>query len=114
VFHLGLGLEIGGDIHVYMGPSGYGFAIAPALGIHLPVHRAVLLGARLAPGFYKGATGAQRASFFLRAAFLVEILPHERVFLRLELPALTMIAGGDRQEPVVGFLEMDLGLGVRF
>jgi hypothetical protein len=109
-----VGLEIGGDIHVFMGPMGYGFGLAPALAVHLPVHERVLLGARLGIGFYKGATGSQRTSMIVRASMLTEFILHERVFVRLELPAFTLVAFGDRQVPAVGLLGLNAGVGFRF
>ena len=114
IVHRKAGLEIGGDIHVYMGPMGYGFGLAPALAVHRPVHERILLGARLGIGFYKGATGSQRTSMIVRASMLTELVLHERVFIRLELPAFTLVAFGDRQVPAVGLLELNAGLGVRF
>jgi hypothetical protein len=109
-----VGLEVGGDIHVMLGPSGYGFGLAPALSFHLPVHRIVFLGARLGIGFYKGATGSQRSSMLVRAAMLTELLVHERVFIRFELPAFTLLAFGDKAVPAAGFLELNAGIGFRF
>jgi len=114
VVHEKVGLEIGGDIHVFMGPMGYGFGLAPALAVHLPVHRMILLGARLGIGFYKGATGSQRTSMIVRASMLTEFILHERVFIRLELPAFTLVAFGDRQVPAVGLLGLNAGVGFRF
>ncbi len=109
-----VGLEIGGDIHVFMGPMGYGFGLAPALAVHLPVHERIYLGARLGIGFYKGATGSQRTSMIVRASMLTEFVLHDRVFLRLELPAFSLIAFGDRQVPAVGLLGLNAGVGFRF
>jgi hypothetical protein len=109
-----VGLEVGGDIHVFMGPMGYGFGLAPALAVHLPVHERILLGARLGIGFYKGATGSQRTSMIVRASMLTEFVLHDRVFIRLELPAFTLVAFGDRQVPAVGLLGLNAGVGFRF
>jgi hypothetical protein len=108
------GLTVGGDINVYLGRSGYGFGMAPALGLHLPVHRILCLGARLSIGFFKGATGRQRASLLVRAVMLTEVILHDRVFLRFELPSLTLLAFGDKQIPAVGMLGLGAGVGFRF
>ncbi|MBW2261539.1 MAG: hypothetical protein JRG91_06145, partial [Deltaproteobacteria bacterium] len=108
-----VGLEIGGDIHVFMGPMGYGFGLAPTLAVHLPVHERILLGARLGIGFYKGATGSQRTSMIVRASMLTEFVLHDRVFVRLELPAFSLVAFGDRQVPAVGLLGLNAGVGFR-
>jgi hypothetical protein len=109
-----VGLEVGGDIHVFMGPLGYGFGLAPAVAVHLPVHRRILLGARLGIGFYKGATGSQRTSMIVRGSMLTEFVLHDRVFIRLELPAFTLVAFGDRRVPAVGLLGLNAGIGFRF
>ena len=114
VFHKRIGLDVGGDIIAFLGPSGYGFGIAPALGIHGAVHERVYIGARLGIGFYKGATGSQRTSMIVRVAMTTEIVLHPRVFIRFEIPAFTMIAFGDSKRQVLGLLEIDAGLGVRF
>jgi hypothetical protein len=114
VVHMKSGLTVGGDINVYLGRSGYGFGMAPALGIHLPVHRIICLGARLSIGFFKGATGRQRASLLLRAVMLTEVILHERVFLRFEIPTLTLLALGDTEIPAVGMLGLGAGIGFRF
>lgn len=108
-----VGLEIGGDVHLLIGPS-YGFGLSPAIAIHLPVHERILLGARLGIGFYKGITGKQRASMLVRGTMLTEVILHERVFLRFEIPALTLLALGDKDTPAVGLLGLNAGVGFRF
>ena len=84
------------------------------IAIHHPVGRCLFIGGRLGLGFYKGATGSQRASFMMPVGFTLEVLVHERVLLRLETPSFTLLAGGDDDVPAVGFFGINLGLGVRF
>ena len=109
-----IGLEVAGDIHTYVGPSGVGFGLTASTGVHFAVHERFLVGARLGVGFYKGATGAQRASFLLTASPTFEVILHERVFLRFTLPHFTVLAGGDRQVPGVGIMGFYMGIGARF
>jgi hypothetical protein len=109
-----VGLEVAGDVHALVGRSGVGFGLTAGTGVHLPVAPRFLVGARLGLGFYKGATGAQRASFLLTASPTFEVIVHERVFLRFALPHVTLIAGGDEDNPAVGIMGFHVGLGARF
>ncbi len=109
-----IGLEVAGDFHVYMGRSGVGFGLTATTGVHIPVARRLLAGARLGLGFFKGATGSQRASFLVTVSPTIEVILHDRVFLRLALPEITVLAGGDKDVPGVGILGFNLGIGARF
>jgi hypothetical protein len=109
-----VGLEVAGDIHVFMGKSGVGFGVTASTGVHFPLAKRFLLGARLGLGFFKGATGSQRSSFLMRISPVAEVILHDRVFLRFELLSITLIAGGDKSNPAVGIMGFDLAIGARF
>lgn len=109
-----VGLQVGGDIHAFVGASGVGFGITASTGLHFPVAKRLLVGARLGLGFYKGATGAQRASFLMTFTPTMDVILHDRAFLRFELPHVALLAGGDESVPAVGIMGFNLGVGVRF
>ncbi len=109
-----IGLEVGGDVHVFFGPSGVGFSIEPDLAVHVGVLPRLFLGARLGLGFFKAVTGAQRASMIMRIAPLLEVVLARRAYLRFEIPAFSFLFFGDRDRPALAFLEMNLAVMIRF
>ena len=109
-----IGLEVGGDIHVFFGPSGVGFSIEPDVAVHVGILPRLFLGARLGLGFFKAATGAQRSSMIMRIAPLLEVVLAKRAYLRFEIPAFSFLFFGDEDRPALAFLEMNVAVMIRF